>query len=403
MSNTPSQSKKILISRVSAHGDVVQTLPLLECLHTLLSENGNTPQIGWLVEESAAPLLQDHPLIHTLHICKRKQWLKQLSNPITFFTQGLQAISEINAFIKELQSKHYDISIDVQGLLKSALWPWLAGIPSRYGFKKTRENADWFYTDKLSAHELYNPDLPAVEVFIRFIEESNLFNRKLELPLTYPETPITKTSQANIERLLTPLKSDSNSVGQTVVLAPFTQWASKHWDHTHWITLGTSLLIDNKTVVLIGAPNDINTASHIAQDIEQAYKQIKQNPPTQLLNLVGQTSLQDLQALFTSVDALVGLDSAPLHIANSMKHPAIIGLFGPTGAKRTGAYPASNPKYRNLTTQLDCQPCFKRQCKWLDASSSKSTENTPECLSSLTPEMVQQALKEVLDVAVQPA
>ncbi len=396
MSHASSQPKKILISRVSAHGDVMQTLPLLERLYTLLSETQETPHIGWLVEESAAPLLENNPLIHTLHICKRKHWVKQLSNPVTLLSQGFKTRSELSRFINEIRAENYDISIDVQGLLKSALWPWLAGIPARYGFKNTRENAHWFYTHKLSPHELHNPDLPTVEVFARFIEESELFNKELQRPLSYPTTHISTTQQANIDAVLKPLQSHPAS--HTIVLAPFTQWASKHWDTNHWITLGASLLKKNNAVVLIGAPSDVDSAAHIAQGIHQTYKHSEQKPAKSLLNLVGQTSLQDLQALFTSVDALVGLDSAPLHIANSMKHTAIVGLFGPTGSKRTGAYPASNPKYRNLTSSLECQPCFKRQCKWLEASRSMPPENTPECLSSFTPEMVLHALEEVLYV-----
>ena len=156
--------KKILIVRLSAHGDVVQTLPLLSAL----KDNDPECTIGWLTEASAEPLLKNHPLIAHLHVSKRKQWLKK---------PGFQSLQEFLALKNEIKGVDYDIAIDSQGLLKSAVWPAMTGIKTRLGNKNSRENASLFYTHTLPPHQITDKNTPAV---LRYTEFSDfIFNWQL--------------------------------------------------------------------------------------------------------------------------------------------------------------------------------------------------------------------------------
>src|SRR5512135_3114291 len=103
---------KILFVKLSAIGDVVQTLPALEAIKKLYPES----EITWVVEEAAAGILEGHPFIDRLLVSRRKAWLSMLRNPIT----AGRGIRNISRFIRELRDIRYDIAIDFQGLFKSA-------------------------------------------------------------------------------------------------------------------------------------------------------------------------------------------------------------------------------------------------------------------------------------------
>lgn len=356
--SSPKQTKRrVLICRLSAHGDVVQTLPLLHAL----KDGDPDCRVGWLVEAAAAPLLEDHPLIDRLHVCYRKRWLQNLKRPAAW----LGTLKEVQAFIRDIRREKYTASLDVQGLLKSALWPWLAGIPRRLGNRGARENAGRFYTETLAPHPIRVTAPPAVERYLEFAHALGL--PKAAPVFTIP--PVPEGVQARIDRLL----AQSEGHGPLVGLAPFTRWPSKHWRAPYWGQLATLLRAAGMRPVLIGGEGDREAAAQMLKDL----------PPDAVLNLVGQTGWVDLYALFRRVDVMIGPDSAPLHIANAVGHALIIGLYGSTAPGRTGPIGA---RHRTLTAGLECQPCFDRHCPL----------QTDACMKELTPEQVMAAVRERL-------
>ena len=102
---------KILFIKLSAIGDVVQTLPALEAI----KKTHPGAEITWVVEESAAGILEGHPLINRLLISRRKSWIKARLNPFAM----VAAAGDLIRFIRDLRRERYDIAIDFQGLLKS--------------------------------------------------------------------------------------------------------------------------------------------------------------------------------------------------------------------------------------------------------------------------------------------
>ena len=96
--------QKILIVKLSAIGDVVQTLPMLEALRS------HYPQahIDWLVEEEASDLLIGHPGLKRVMISRRKTWQKRLFRGGDFWS----TLREMGKFTRELRSVEYDWIID---------------------------------------------------------------------------------------------------------------------------------------------------------------------------------------------------------------------------------------------------------------------------------------------------
>ena len=119
----------ILFIKLSAIGDVVQTLPALEAIKKTYPDSN----ITWVVEDAAADILDGHPLISRLLVSRRKSWTRMLRNPLTFF-QGLGGIVR---FFSELRSTRYDIAIDFQGLFKSGILIGLAGALGVTRFMRT--------------------------------------------------------------------------------------------------------------------------------------------------------------------------------------------------------------------------------------------------------------------------
>lgn len=400
----PTKGPRILITRLSAHGDVIQTLPLLG----LLRQHCPNAYIGWVVEKNAAPLLEGHPDIHQIHISHRKSWFSQLKqNPLSFFTIAQEAWT----FFKGIRRQQYDISIDVQGLFKSAIIPFLAIIPIRLGYDKTREMGSLFYTDKLNYHDLTNPSLPTTIKFSEAVGHPKISNFKplkhveaLKQNLPYPIPTLPRQQKERLRVLLEtsppPLKGQP-----TIAIAPATMWPSKQWPQAHWKALLEKLVLHPVNIIVIGSPDDAKTF----QSIFPAYQG---NHQAHMLNLMGKTQIQDLYELFQHVDIMIGPDSAPMHIANAVAcntssdnknnrretKPYIMALFGPTGPQRTGPIGCSGETLR-VEPQLPCQPCFKRRCPISEAdtapanSPTKSkTENHMACQTNLSPDTVYQAI-----------
>ena len=110
--------RRILIVRLSSLGDTVLTMPLLFALRS----RAPTAYIGWVIGEAASPLLEALPQLDCVHV-----WKNRDREPF-----GLLRLA------RELRSKHYEVSIDPQGLAKSAILPILAGIRERVGRRCVR-------------------------------------------------------------------------------------------------------------------------------------------------------------------------------------------------------------------------------------------------------------------------
>jgi len=349
--------ESILIVRLSAHGDVLHTLPLL----TAIKNQWPDVKVGWLCEPSSLPLLEGHPLIDRLHVAKRPLWIKNLRDPRSW----AQTFQEVQAFLTEIRIEGYGLSLDVQGLLKSAIWPWLLGIPNRMGFKATREFADRFYTICLPPMNLKDSSRPAIH---RYLDFARVLGCQVSSAQGILPTP-SLDSLNKAQKLLS--QSQHNKL--LIALAPFTRWESKHWVFSYWKTLIQLLRQDGYRVLLLGGPDDVEKVKPLFNE---------DSGDVDLINAVGQTNWPTMQALIQTCDLLVGLDSAPLHMADALGKP-VVAIYGPTAPGRTGPI---GEKSHVLTAQVPCQPCFQKKCP------------LPEkvCMTQIHPEGVLATVKKAL-------
>lgn len=355
---------KILLVRLSALGDVVQTFPVVTYIRRAFP-NG---KIGWVVDADLVPVVENYPGLDYVHACNRKAWVRAARNPASWKHVG----TEILQFINEIRHVHYDVALDVQGLFKTAVITQFSGAKRRIGLDHGRELTSFFYDQRFVKHEEY------FDESVSRMEHMRVLGRAIGCPdLDFTvETPIL-TSEAEM-RIGSLLASHFVAEGPLVAMAPGTQWKSKAWPVEHWQHLTQELLRkSNANLVFVAAKSDAALVSQI----------IGSSSPDRLLNLAGNTSVQELYALFAKTRVIIGSDSAPLHIAGAMKTPTLIGLYGPTGYRRTAPLGSESIVLFSSEGELTCQPCHKKSCPL----------GTTECMLRINPQSVLSAVLEALN------
>ena len=366
----PTKPNKILLVRFSALGDVIQTLPVLSMLRDGFPE----ARIGWAIDTELAPMVEGHPALDYLHRCSRKSWAQALLRP----KRWLAATSDFRAFVDEVRAVNYDVAIDAQGLFKTALLPVLAGIKRRIGYQHGREFSSIFYTEQhVRRGEYFDPAVFHLEHMAKLAHSIGADD------LHYAVHP-PAISEAARQRISALLDHAFDREAAMIAISPATQWSSKHWPEERWIELLSRLLLETDlNVIFQGAPGDAALTQRI----------VHANPRElvrgRVVDLCMKVPIADMYALYERVQAAVGPDSAPLHIAGAVGVPVLIGIYGPTGYRRTP--PIGSPQIRLLSSegQLPCQPCHKRVCPL----------GTTECMLRIQPSEVFQALLSALSQA----
>ncbi|MFN9691343.1 MAG: glycosyltransferase family 9 protein [Vampirovibrionales bacterium] len=370
----PKEPKRILIVRLSANGDIVQSFDTLKRLR----QRFPNAFIGWAVGEAGASLLKPvMPWLNAVHILPNKAWSKAWVWELLHLNKLGHVDGKVHHTLNEIHAQHYDVAIDVQGLNKSAVLPFTVGIAHRVGFANAREQARLFYTHMPARlGGFFQPTQHATKEFLSLLAP---WNDALETPLNELaplewKPPLPKTPLFNA-------LDEAHAEGTSLIgLAPFTMWASKHWGLAHWQGLIEALFEKHPQAlgVCIGSPAELEKWQVLTQGLSSEAQ-------GRLIHLEGQTTLLQLMHVLKKIDVLVGSDSAPLHLMDWLiregVHPAgkVISLLGPTHPLRTGG---ASVNAVNLHVDLPCMPCHKRVCP-LGTNACMTTLSVESVLSHL--------------------
>jgi heptosyltransferase I len=323
---------KILIVKMSALGDVIHTLPAL----TTLRRHYPEAQITWLVEPGAAEIIRGHPALNRLILWPRGDWQRYAcSGRLGCLARG------VRSFVRELRDTRYDLIIDFQGLLKSAVWVALArGVrKAGYGPGMRHDECSWL---------VLNERVPAVSNEKHAVERNLLLLEGLglpRLPLTYDLLiPPAADQEAGALLAAAGLSADS----PFVAIHPRSRWRTKNWPPERFAQVAEGLHAHGLSVVWTGGPDDRVHVDAICAAL-----------PGRAIRVDGQTSLKTLAAIFRRARAILSTDTGPMHIAASVGTP-VVCLFGPTSPASTGPYGEGHTVIR---VDLACSPCFKKTCR----------------------------------------
>jgi len=342
---------KILIIRLSAIGDAIHCLPAAAELKRRIPN----ATIAWIVEPLAAPLISNNPVVDTVYVVPKREWVGKLKAP--WLWPAL--FTEIGAFWSAVRGECFDMAVDFQGLLKSSVCALLSGAPIRVGFAGTREGAERLLTDRLDVGDYFGNERHVIDLNLALasfvckrlaVPDGELEPAVARFPL--PEPPA--ASLEKIEKALFPDGSSPEASPPVAVLIPGTTWTSKIWPTDNWCRLALRLSSElGLRICLVGGPSEATGNSQIVSWLH------REAPETRVLDLTGQTSLLDLIALFRQSQLTVGGDTGPLHLAVAAGKPKVVGIYGSTPARRLGPYGRQS---KTVCLDLWCQPCFEKVC-----------------------------------------
>lgn len=348
------QVQRILIIKPSSIGDVVNALPFLSSLRQRYPDR----HIAWLVEEEAAELLLGHPLLDRVIVSGRRRWRREVRTPF----RGWAALREVALLITELRQGRYDLVVDLQGLLKSALMVVGTGARFRVGLAGAREGSE-----RVLTHVVPLPPGP-LHAVDRYLEAARFLGAdSLSKTFALPARP---EDGARAEALLAEAEVRPNAL--VVALNPQARWRTKLWEEERFARLGEVLVRRyGARILVIGSSSDLPLARRLAS---------RMNPAPFVA--AGRTDLKLLIALLRRIDLLVTVDSGPMHLAAAIGTP-LVALFGPTDPRLIGPYGGDGVVLR---VPLTCSPCSKRRCR-IEADRlcmrSISVEEVAEAASAL--------------------
>ena len=240
---------------------------------------------------------------------------------------------------KSLQNEGYTHAITLPGSFKSALIPFWAKIKTRIGWRG--EMRYGLLNDLRKLDKEQYPLMVARYVALAYPKGATLG----ELP-----KPSFKVNPDNVQKALDTYQLNSDK--KILALCPGAEFGpSKQWPATHYAEVAAAKIADGWQVWLFGSEKDRPGNDDIVNALPESVQ-------SDCINLAGRTTLADAVDLMSLASGVVSNDSGLMHIAAALNRP-LVAVYGSTSADHT---PPMNDAKEILSLNLECSPCFKREC-----------------------------------------
>ena len=291
-------SMRVLLVKTSSLGDVVHNLPALSDL----ARQHPQARIDWVVEEGFADIPRLHPAIDRVIPVALRRWRRQLFR--------LQTWREIRQFRQELRSQPYDLVIDSQGLLKSAVIAGQAAIAQ----PDACCGPDAASAREAVAARFYRQHF-AVARQLHAVERNRL--------LVAAAAGYTVSGEPDYGIVAESVALPWLPSGAYAVLLTATSRADKEWPEPDWLALASALLATGLRIVLpAGSPSERIRAARLASALGRAVVA----PPL---------TIRQLAAVMASASLVVGVDTGLVHLAAALGRPTL-ALFCGSDPQLTG-------------------------------------------------------------------
>jgi heptosyltransferase-1 len=277
--------------------------------------------IDWMVEDSFAEIPAWYPNVDRVIRVSTRRW-RSLNK---------QNLREFRCFVKALRGEAYDVVIDAQGLMKSAVFARLAklkkqGLRAGFSGSSIKESpAAILYRKKIEVVRAQH----AIERLRQLFAGAFVYNK----PNTKPDYKL---------RLPKPAISNAD----TVMLFHGTTWTTKHLPDSLWREIADLACDDGYRVLLAwGNEAERERAQWIAED----------RPDVTVLE---RTTLTDLARTIAGISGAIAVDTGLGHMAAALGIPCV-SVYGATDSTLTGAV---GPHQELIQSRYSCSPCLLKQC-----------------------------------------
>lgn len=301
-------------------GDVIHTLPAAQQLRDAFPN----AKIGWLIEERWAELLcapgtsrrgprsAQRPLVDWVHTVNLTGWRHSL------FT--IATAQQIARVWNDVRSAGYDVAIDLQGAMRSAVLARWSGARVLYGAAEARESpASLWYTRPVitqGAHVI-EQNLSIAQALV----EKRIEPSRVEFPVDPAEEERTREGFA------------LRGVGDFAILNPGAGWGAKRWPADRYGEVARQLSNDGLRCLVNFGPGEENLFDEVFEASGGVVLPTK-------------ACITGLIALTRRAKLFIGGDTGPLHLAAAMRVP-VVAIFGPTDPARNGPYGTRSVVLRN--------------------------------------------------------
>lgn len=298
---------KIAIVKLSALGDIVHAMIVLQVIKIAFPAS----EIDWIVEEVFAPVLEHNPQIDTILPVNLKALKKDKK----------KLFSEIKK-LKCYGQNNYDVVLDMQGLIKSAFVSKLVG--HTIGFDKHSIREKW--AALLYDQAFFVPyEQNVIERNIELVKKACAI--KMEKNFLYEKESFLYYDEADKEKTASFLDSKKPSIVHILG----SSWESKVYPKEKFVEVVDAL--EGNHLLVWGNESEEASACYVAAHTNAV--------------VLPKMNLNELKALISQADLVIGGDSGPTHFAWAMNRPSIT-LFGPTPSER-------NTVVTPINRVLDCE------------------------------------------------
>ncbi|WP_165244272.1 glycosyltransferase family 9 protein [Paludisphaera soli] len=323
---------RICIIKPSSLGDVVHSLPILPELRRLWPQ----AHLSWVVSGSFRSLLEGREDLDRV--------IPYDKGPSGVSWRGLKGLARLAS---TLARERFDLTIDLQGLLRSGLMTAATRAPIRVGMADAREGAGRFYT-----HTIEAPRASVHAVDRVMVAAEALGGRRSEPEFSLP---IREEDEAWAVRTL------AGVARPTLVLNVGSRWLTKRWPVRHFAEVARRAVAEfGAGVVAVGAPEDRELVDGLRASLGR----------TPVLDLCGATSLLQLAALARRTDLYLSNDTGPIHLAAAVG-AHVVGVYTCTDPKLTGPY---GPRAAVVRSCVWCAPSFLKNCDRLECHDEVSPD-----------------------------
>jgi len=319
---------KILIVKPSSFGDIIQANPILQAIKSKWKDS----LIDWLVFTQWKQVVELFPNINNIKCWDRKG--------------GIKAFFEV---LKECNKENYDLVIDLQGLLRTAIFCKLLKAKQKIGVSGMKE-LSWLF---LKEPYKRNKDENAV---IRNLNSLSYITKENYVPCFK-----IKTDNSLNDTLY---KYGITNNDNIIAFVPFARGKTKTWNPNNYVSLAKKIKVVNKNIriVVLGSQKDYGKIS--TDDI---------------IDLCGKTDIKELAQILSVCKLAIGADTGAMHLANAIGIKNVF-IFGGSDIKETAPY-GDNAKV--ITANLSCSPC-RGNCKF----------DKEKCLEQIKPDEVFESVNE---------